>query len=294
MPGLIHNLAIAFLRKFPLPDPIGMGLKDNSVIRQAPSEKQIRKGEIVISDFNGSAIYQFGQPVNGEPVLYFCHGGGFVTGMFKQYYDAMMRLRKEIGTPIICPDYPMPPETDARGVVDFTLAHFRSFRKQYPDSPIIISGDSAGGHLTLTLTQALSPEERKAVSAIFPLFPVTDMRRSPLDIEFCKEEVLLYQDVMEGVGHRFVGEFDKADPIVSPICGELSGLPPVHLYSADKDPLYLDSKDLEAAMKISGQDHTHHVFEGFGHDFILFFPTPDGVKGLRRVARHMKASFVTA
>jgi len=289
MPGFIHRTSVALAKKY-LPDPMALGLQENIVIRQEPTGGQIKKHKMTIETFQDRPVYVFGKPVNGEPILYFCHGGGFITGMFKQYYDAVGRLRKKVGIPIICADYPMPPETDAKGLLDFNLACFRNVRETYPDSPIIISGDSAGGHMTMTLTQGLSSDERKAVSAIFPLFAVVDMSRPQSDEPYHKEEALLKQKNMKGVRDRFIGDFESNNPVVSPIFGDLTGLPPVHIYSADKDPLYEDSLDLEAAFKANGQEHTHHIFKGYGHDFILFFPTPDGTKGLNRLAMHMRAS----
>lgn len=289
MVGLIHRASVALAKKF-LPDPMALGLKENIVIRQAPTEAQIKKHKMTVETFEGRPVFVFDQPKNGEPLLYFCHGGGFITGMFKEYYEAVARLQKKIGIPVICADYPMPPETDAQGLLDFNLACFRNVRETYPDSPIIISGDSAGGHMTLTLTQALTKTEREAVSAIFPLFAVVDMSREDEGEPYHKEEALLKKKNMAGVRDRFIGDFDSKNPLISPIYGELSNLPPVHIYSADKDPLYQDSLDLEAAFKASGQEYTHHIFEGYGHDFILFFPTPDGAKGLAKLAAHMRAS----
>lgn len=289
MPSLIHRISVSAAKKF-LPDPMALGLKENIVIRQAPTSKQIKKLHIKTETFQERPVFVFSEPINGSPLLYFCHGGGFITGMFKEYYEAVGRLQKKIDMPVICPDYPMPPETDARGLLDFNLACFRNVRDTYPDSPIIIAGDSAGGHMTLTLTQALSPKERSAVSAIFPLFAVADMSREDDGQPYHKEEALLKKKNMPGVRDRFIGEFDPANPIISPLYGKMSGLPPVHLYSADKDPLYQDSLDLETKFKTTGQDHTHHIFEGYGHDFILFFPTPDGTRGLSRLAAHMRQS----
>jgi len=289
MVGLIHRASVALAKKF-LPDPFALGLKENIVIRQDPTDGQIRKHRMTIESFQDRPIYVFDQPKNGDPILYFCHGGGFITGMFKQYYDAVARLQKKVGIPVICADYPMPPETDAQGLLDFNLACFRNVRGTYPDSPIIISGDSAGGHMTMTLTQALSKKEREAVSAIFPLFAVVDMSREDDGQPYHKEEALLKKENMEGVRDRFIGSYSSKDPVISPVYGDLTGLPPVHIYSADKDPLAQDSLELEAAFKANGQEHTHHVYEGYGHDFILFFPTPDGTRGLTRLANHMRES----
>lgn len=265
-----------------------MALEKNIVVRQDPSQGQLRKYNMSIETFDNRPVYHFGQPKNGDPILYFCHGGGFVTGLFKQYYDGVGRLQKSLKVPVICADYPMPPETDAQGLLDFNLACFRHVRKTYPDSPIIIGGDSAGGHMTMTLAQALTAEEREDVAGIFPLFAVVDMRREDDGEPYHKEEVLLHKENMEGVRSRFVGDFDRSNPIISPITGEVTGLPPVHIYSADKDPLYQDSLDLATKCREFGQDHTHHIFEGYGHDFILFFPTPDGKRGLKRVTDHMR------
>ncbi len=289
MVGLIHRISVSIAKKV-LPDPMALGLKENIVIRQSPSAGQIKKHGMTIKTFRDQPVFVFNKPKNGEPILYFCHGGGFITGMFKEYYDAVGRLQKQVGIPVICADYPMPPETDAQGLLDFNLACFRNVRETYPDSPIIISGDSAGGHMTMTLTQALSKQEREAVSAIFPLFAVVDMSRPFDDEPYHREEALLKKENMQGVRDRFIGDFAKTDPVISPIYGDLTDLPPVHIYSADKDPLYQDSLDLEAAFKANGQAHTHHIYEGYGHDFILFFPTPDGTKGLAKLAGHMRES----
>jgi len=266
MPGLIHRSVVGLLRVFPLPDPMGLGLEKNIVIRQDPTDKQIKKHHISLSEFQGHKVYNFGALKNGEPILYYCHGGGFITGLFRQYYDAIGRLQKAVRAPITCLDYPMPPETDAQGLLDANIAYFRQIRQDFPDSPIIISGDSAGGHMTLTLAQTLTPKERETISAIFPLFPVTDMSREPGSVIFHKEEVLLHEENMPGIRDRFIGAFSKRDPIISPLYGDLSGLPDTHVYSGSKDPLYQDSLDLEAGLTKSGQIHSHHVFEGYGQN----------------------------
>lgn len=290
MPGLIHNLTIALLKIFPLPDPMALGLSKKIVVRQDPTKRQIRKYNISTDSFEGQNVYTYGPPKNGEPLLYYCHGGGFISGMIGVYYDAVGRLNHRLGAPIICPDYPMPPETDAHGVVKYTAAHFRKILAEYPDSPIIISGDSAGGHLTMALTQALTAEERSRVSAIFPLFPGVNWNPDK-KMEFHKQEVLLKEELMGDIAARFMGEFEFSDPVVSPIYGDLTGLPTVHIHSGDKDPLYGDSVALEEKLKQTGQPHSHTVHKGYGHDYFLFFPTPDGRRALKDYAEQMKAAF---
>lgn len=292
MPSLHHKLFIAFLRRFPIPDPIALGLNKNIVVRQAPTERQIKRYEISSSEFDGQPVWTFGTPKDGEPILYFCHGGGFVTGMFSAYYTGVSRLQRYLSYPVICPDYPMPPETDARGVVEFTWAHFKQVCESYPNSPLIIAGDSAGGHLSLTLSQSLSPDQLQNVAAIFPLFPSVDMRRDvATDMTFHKEEILLHEDPMHGLGERFVGTLEKDDPVVSPILGDFTHVPPIHIYSSDRDPLFPDAVDLKTVLDKIGHPATHHIFEGYGHDFVLFFPTLDSRRGLKRIADHIKICF---
>jgi len=183
----------------------------------------------------------------------------------------------------------MPLETDAQGMRDWTLAHFLQLRQDFPDSPIILAGDSAGANLILALTQALSQTDRANVPSVFLLYGWFNLDRISQDYPVNKEEVLLSADLIPKTAIRFAGDMPLNDPSISPIFGKLNDLPELHIVSADKDMLYQDSIDLEQKATDAGVKVQHTTHYGYGHDFWLF-PTPDGNKAVKALAEDMKAT----
>ena len=213
MPGLIHNLTLMAVRHGLVPDPLKKAYETQTVLRTQPSAKLAKKYHIQDTMFGHQNIYTFGSPQNGKPILYYGHGGAFVTGMFESYFMALGRLYQNLKMPVIAPDYPMPLETDARDMREWALAHFRQVIQDFPDSPLIISGDSAGANLVLALTQDLSTTERARVQAIFALYGWFNLERVSQDYPNHKEEVLLSADLLPKSALRFAGGLPLSDPM---------------------------------------------------------------------------------
>lgn len=286
MPGFVHNVVLSLVRRFG-PDVMADAVDKGIVAREPLAAKLAKKHHIVESSFQNYRVFTYGVPTDGQPVLVYLHGGGFVLGMTQVHFEVLGRLHKGTGIPLIAPDFPLPPETDAHSVVAWTTAHLRSIMTEFPNSPIVLAGESAGGHLVLATAQALDASERSRLQALFPLFGVFDLTNDPSAMKIEKEEVLLKAETMRRVLARFVGDANREDPVISPILGSLDDLPPVHLFSADKDPLHDDSMALQERLQAVDAKHTHHIFPGYGHVF-FFFPTPDGNRGMKTIVDAMR------
>jgi acetyl esterase/lipase len=64
---------------------------------------------------------------------------------------------------------------------------------------------------------------------------------------------------------RYAGEQDPRLPGISPVYGDMAGLPPIVLQSAGDDPLMVDATKIESA----ATDIEHRRFDGLWHDFHL-------------------------
>ena len=288
MPGIIHNLILTVYRAGLVPNPMKKALETGRVIRQRPAKRHVNKVGVKTDEFEGNRVHIYGTPQDGEPVMYYCHGGGFLIGMIHPYFDFVGWLHKAIGFPVIVPDYPMPVETDAVSMQAWVKAHFRSVLRQYPNSPIILAGDSAGAHMALRLTQELNVQERKSIAGLYSLFGWLDLTRQEADYPDNKEEVLLRADLVGKAIDRFRVDIPPDDPRISPLFGGLSDLPPVRIITGDKDMLYLESLDLAARLDAAGQPFLIKTYKGFAHDFIMF-PSPDGKRGIRDIAAMIKS-----
>jgi acetyl esterase/lipase len=117
------------------------------------------------------------QPKEGF-VLYI-HGGGWTTGSLPLYETFLCRWSRRFGLPALFVDYPLAPEnnvtirTQLHSIVNVLKEVEPKFTKN-----IVISGDSAGGHLSLLLGQHLTqfePKLRKKIAALGLISPAADL-----------------------------------------------------------------------------------------------------------------------
>ena len=289
MPSIAHNIVLWAFRRGFVPNPMQIALEKGFVFRKPPDDKHVEKFDVSVSSFQEFPLYTYGKPADGDPILYFGHGGGYLAGMFKAYFDGIGALYRALGFPIIVPDYPMPVETDALTTRQWTLDHFKSVRAEFPKSPIIVGGDSAGANLTLALAQDLGSDAKHDIHALFMLFGWFDLTRAEANFPVNKEEVLLSPDGIFGAAERFRGVMSATDPRISPIFGKFEDLPKIYMISGDKDMLFADSQDLEAKLKELGHPYSHFTHKGYAHD-IWLLPSPDGRRALKHIATTMQAS----
>ena len=287
MPGFIHNFVLSLFRSGVIPNAMQKAVDDEFVFRQRPTDKHREEFDLTSEKFQDYFVHTYGKPKDGEPVLYFCHGGGFVAGMFKSYYDAIGPLYKALGFPVIVPDYPMPNEVDALTMRKWALAHFKKVRADYPKSPIIVGGDSAGANMALALAQELGVRAKDDIMALYILYGWLDLSRKEEEFPNNKEEVFLDAAYIPKTSDRFRGDLAADDPRISPLFGDMSNLPLTRVISADKDMLYAESLALDLRLKQNDCAYTHNVHYGYGHDFWLL-PTPDGRRAMKEMARMMK------
>ena len=68
----------------------------------------------------------------------------------------------------------------------------------------------------------------------------------------------------------WTGELDPHDPIVSPLYGDMQGLPPTDLFTGTWEVFYTDIVKTYDKMKAAGVDACLHVKEKMGHVYPLW------------------------
>lgn len=210
-----------------------------------------------------------GHPGDGVTLLYL-HGGGYVVGSAGAYRGLAGRLGAALGARVVIPDYRLAPEHpapaalgDSRGVYAAVLAKGAA--------RVVVAGDSAGGGLALALAMALRDAGRPAPAALGLICPWVDVRpeltgtRPP-----APREPLLNRRITRAWAQAYVsGGAAADDPRVSPLLGDLRGLPPIVVHSCADDLIAGDSRALEARARAVGAPLTHTVLDGLWHDVHL-------------------------
>ena len=241
------------------------------------------------SEFHGQPVWSYPQKDKTQDTLiYYVHGGGFVAGFSYFYFLMMGEIARKSGARLIAPDYPLYPHVDAAGTHEWIRAHYNETIERLKPNKVVLMGDSAGANAAMVLAQGLAKSQTPADKLIL-LAPWIDLRMAHPDMVQHDEEQLLDSETILLGAERHAGDLSLDNPLISPIFGELSSLPPTWVFTADKDLLHPDIMSSVDKMREAGLTPKLDLAEGLAHVYMLL-PTPEGKAGLSRIAKAAKFS----
>lgn len=259
-------------------------------------------------DLDGLPVEVF-EPLSGncENVIYYLHGGGYITHLTSMYRNTYRHLSKAgHGARIVMIDYRCAPEYKYPCALEDALKGWDWLMSQgYKPENIIVGGDSAGGNLTLVLMLKLRELGKKLPKALVLLSPWTDMTASgetyisnfKTDPMFgCNRDARREQveDFLNSSMYSFCLDEDRQNPLISPIFGEYHGFPPSLFVVGGSEMLYNDTTTIVDKLKAEGIDVELYVGEGMFHVFPLFFSIiPESKVGFNVILDYISKSFAS-
>lgn len=221
------------------------------------------------------------------PVVLYLHGGAFIHPITRPHWDFIAGMAERLGATFVVPLYPLAPEHDCKAVSRFSLRLYRHLLDRYGPSGPILMGDSAGGGLALALAMQAVKEGLAQPGALVLLSPWLDLTVSdPAQAAIEPHDVMLMRPGARAAGRWYAGDLPLDDWWVSPLHGELAGLPPVLMFCGTYDILVVDARRLAARARREGADLVYVEEPGLMHVYALM-QLPEG-----RAARARIASFV--
>jgi len=204
-----------------------------------------------------------------EAVLYL-HGGWFNAGSAKAYRHLVGHVAARAGTTAFVPEYRLAPEHPFPAAVDDVLAVYRAMDDNRIRR-IAITGDSAGGDLALVLTSCVTAAATYGTATLVgaaALSPVTDLTLSGNTYETRADaEPYFTRDQVAELVHSYVASADANNPLLSPLRGRLSGLPPIRIHVGDDEVLLDDSRRYVERAVAAGVDARLDIWMGMPHGF---------------------------
>lgn len=222
--------------------------------------------------------------------LLYLHGGGYVC-LSARSHRAITGGFATRGLRVFAPDYRLAPEHPFPAALDDATAVWRALRGQI-EGPLFVSGDSAGGGLALALLLALRDrgEPRPAAASLFS--PWTDLAGTGASLLTNRDrDALLLPDKLAMVALAYAGRARRDDPLVSPLYGDLSGLPPIQLLVGDTEILLDDSRRLAERIEAAGGAVRLRIYPDVPHDWPLMqVVLPQGRQALDEAAAFLTAA----
>lgn len=221
----------------------------------------------------------------GTCVLYF-HGGSYVEQPVVQQWDFMDEIADQTGYDVILPVYWKAPDysyTDNEGIL---LSLYGELTRVYDN--VILFGDSAGGGLAMGLCQSLKDRGLPYPESIYLSSPMMDATMGNPDIEDVKQkDPHLTVEWLAKAGELWSGSLDAADPHVSPINADLSGLPDVTIYVGTDELFLPDCRKYKDKLEAADVSVHYHEWKHMNHDFV-FYPIPEGVRARREIIADLR------
>ena len=205
------------------------------------------------------------------PMIVFFHGGGFVIGDLDTHHALCTEIAAEMDLPVVAVHYRLAPEAPFPAAPDDCEAAARWLA----ESPTAVGrevtglipiGDSAGGNLTIVITNALRDKPaRVPVVMQVPIYPATDESTDGSMAQFA-EGHLLTREAMDW----FMGSYQSiaGDPRAYPLHASVAGTPPTVLVTAGLDPLRDQGRRYGAALIQAGVDVDYREMRGSIHGFV--------------------------
>jgi acetyl esterase/lipase len=225
--------------------------------------------------------------------ILYLHGGGYMACSPKTHrpITAAYALR---GIKVFTPDYRLAPEHPFPAAVDDALAAYKGLLTLgTPPAKLAISGDSAGGGLTLALLLAIKAEALPMPSSALAFSPWTDLAITGATIQtnLARDSMLHGNTMKDGAGF-YLGGADPANPLASPLYGDLAGLPPLFITVGEAEVLRDDATRFADKAKAAGVPVQIKIWDNMPHVWQLFqLFLPEARAAMEEAATFAKAHF---
>ena len=202
-------------------------------------------------------------------VLLHCHGGGYSTGSSLYARTLTSKLAASTSMDVLCFDYRLAPEHPYPAATEDAMKAWNYLMLLgYGARDVILTGDSAGGNLALSLALRLKAEGRLLPRGLVLLSPWTDLTSSGKSFQ-TRAEV---DPVLDGAYiDRMVSAYARGqnlrDPYISPLFGNFKGFPPTYIQVGGNEILLSDSKRLHKAFVDANVSVKMDIYPGMWHVF---------------------------
>jgi acetyl esterase/lipase len=161
----------------------------------------------------------------------------------------------------LAPEHPFPD-----GLNDSVAVYQYLLDEGVKPAKIVFMGDSGGGNLVFATMLALKEKNLPLPAAAVALSPWTDLTNSGDSWEFnAKLDTLCWKEAQSFFADYYAGNHDRTRPLISPVFGDLTGLPPLLIFAGGHETMLSDSVRIAEKARAAGVPVTLTIGEGLFH-----------------------------
>ena len=282
---------IAEIRSRP-PAPEGVTF---AMMRAAPRRQEFPlAGDVRVApvEAGGVPAEWVSTPNAGDAVVLYFHGGGYALGSIESHRELAARIARAAAARVLVVGYRLAPEDPFPAAVDDAVAAYRFLLAEgIPSERIVAAGDSAGGGLAAALLLALKQAGVRQPAAAVLLSPWTDLSHSGESLQSrAALDPMVRRDLLERLADAYLGGADPRNPLISPLFGDLSGLPPLLIQVGTAEVLYDDAVRFAARARAAGVQVTLEPWDEMIHVFQMQASIlPEAQEAIEAIGRFVSA-----
>lgn len=271
--GMTYDEALSRINKL----RAGLPIFEKIIKIMSHMPEEVKKNEIALGGIN---TFHFRPKDHSGKTILYIHGGAWIYGAIYSYHLFCAHLAEATHADVNLIEYRLCPENPFPDPLDDCFTAYKALLDQgYPPEEITLSGDSAGGNIALGLLLKLKMEKVPLPGAVVLISPLTNM-----NLPYKSFSMLQDVDPVLAVQNRAIVDFCYAreesldNPLISPVLGDLSGLPPMLILVGGKEMLLDDSVMFAKAAKEAGVSVTLDLVDHMFHSYPVFYDILDEAK----------------
>lgn len=176
-----------------------------------------------------------------EELILYLHGGSFALGSLQSHKAMLSHFATNLNRKILFVDYSLAPLNPYPEGVNDVVNVYKTLSEKYPQTKIVLMGDSAGGGLAVSTIAELNKTQTKLPNSVVLISSWINLRCNTQSYETRKNKdpILTKEDLLKYAGFYVNGNLFEADPSQE----QFSIFPPVFLLVGSEEILFADSKN---------------------------------------------------
>lgn len=250
--------------------PESLRLAFEQISRIFPQGRDVRIRSLHLA---GQPAEEIKPQAHSTQLILHIHGGAFFLGSLQTHRALMTQIALRTQMQVLHVDYPLAPEAPFPEALDALYMIYLTLLDQGVQAKdILLSGDSCGANLALTLALRLRDQQQPLPAALMLQSPFLDLTLTSESLRYNTEhDALLSIELLEaGIDYYLPRDMDRADPRVSPLFADLTGLPPTLVQVGSKDLLLDDARRFKQQAEMAQVDVSFKLYTGMWHNFQMF------------------------
>src|SRR5262245_42463725 len=226
-----------------------------------------------------------------DRVIFYAHGGGFVSGSIYTHRKMVGHLAKAAGCRGLLFEFPYAHERKHPAQLDAAVTAYRWLQDQRIKAEhIAAAGESAGAILTVGLLQRAREAGLAQPAAAMIMSGWFDLAVSgPSFVTNGEKDPFFTKTGVEWLASNFVGDGDRRDPHANPLHADPTGFPPIFLQAGGDETLVDDSRMFAERARQAGVEVRLDVFPEMLHSFqMMAGRAPEADDAIRRLAEWVR------